>query len=41
MAGYLYTWLYMISLGAWAALWQGAADSVPIVKAVLREAYKV
>jgi hypothetical protein len=31
----------MIILGAWAALRQGAADSVPVVKAWLREAYKV
>lgn len=37
----LYTWLFMIIRGACAALWQGAADSVPHVKAGLCEAYKV
>lgn len=37
----MYTWLFMIIRGACATLWQGAADSVPHVKAGLREAYKV
>ncbi len=41
MTGYLYTWLYMIIRGAWTALGQGAADSVPLVKTWLREVYKV
>ena len=37
----MYTWLFMIIRGACTALWQGAADSVPVVKAWLCEAYKV
>lgn len=37
----MYAWLFMIIRGACAGLWQCAADSVPIVRAGLREAYKV